>query len=85
MSRSESPTFNALTFNALSITAFCCVKSRIYNTKRPHPALQDTAVIFYVRFQFSSSAIHLSIVFVSRLKFIPNLITLRPSALKGGA
>ena len=52
MSRSESPTFNALTFNALSITAFCCVKSRIYNTKRPHLALQD-ADAWYLCF-FSS-------------------------------
>lgn len=36
-------------------------------------------------FIYSSSAIHLSIVFVSLLKFIPNLMTFCPSALKGAA
>ena len=65
--------------------AFHNVKGGLLLFQRRYPALQDTAVIFYVRFQFSSSAIHLSIVFVSRLKFIPNLITLRPSEMKGAA
>lgn len=64
---------------------FLIIKMIDYIIIPPHSCKKDAAVYVSYIYNHSPSAIHLSIVFVSRLKFIPNLITFRPSALKGAA